>query len=220
MKYYVDVSVSSDLHCYISIHKERGGLHIDTTRIEEYIQQVQQGAAEAFIPIVEAYQRQLFIYCCRLLGDEQDAEDAVQDIFLKAYKSIYSYAQAVSFSAWLYKIAYHHCLNLIRKRQLYDKLSRLWKGHFVAESAEQEYLRGVFNEPLSKALTKLSAEERSLLILYVFHEKSYTEIGEIAGKSPEAVRKKITRVRNKVKDNINSCQEEGQWEHSWIQTKS
>ncbi|MFC3746829.1 RNA polymerase sigma factor [Paenibacillus sp. GCM10012306] len=214
------MSVSSGLRCYIGIHIREGDSTIDTTGIEDYIQQVQEGNVEAFIPIVEAYQRQLFIYCCRLLGDEQDAEDAVQDIFLKAYKSIYSYAQAVSFSAWLYKIAYHHCLNLIRKRQLYDKLSRLWKGHFVAESAEQEYLRGVFNEPLSKALTKLSAEERSLLILYVFHEKSYTEIGEIAGKSPEAVRKKITRVRNKVKENIYSCQEEGQWEHSWIQTKS
>ncbi|MFF2907796.1 RNA polymerase sigma factor [Paenibacillus sp. NPDC057934] len=181
---------------------------------------MQAGTTGAFIPIVEAYQRQLFIYCCRLLCDEQDAEDAAQDIFLKAYKSIHGYAPTVSFSAWLYKIAYHHCLNLIRKRQLYDKLSRIWRGNFVAESAEQEYLRGVFNGPLSKALSQLSGEERSLLILYVFHDKSYTEIGEIAGKSPEAVRKKITRVRKKVKNNINACQEEGQWEHTWIQTKS
>lgn len=181
---------------------------------------MKDGEPEAFIPIVGEFQRQMYIYCCRLLGDEQDAEDAVQDIFLRGYQSIFSYTPTVSFSAWLYKIAYHHCLNVIRRRLLSDKLGRLWRGQIFAESAEQEYLRHVFSEPLSRAMARLPVEERSLLVLYVFHEKSYSEIGEIIGKSPEAVRKKLTRIRTKVKETINKWQGEETWDHSWAQTKS
>lgn len=149
---------------------------MDVIRIEECIHRVQNGEPDAFIPIVGEFQRQMYIYCCRMLGDELDAEDATQDIFLKAYQSIFSYTASVSFSAWLYKVAYHHCLNLIRRRQLSDKLGRLWRGQIFAESAEQEYLRTVFSEPLSRSLARLPVEERSLLVLFVFHEKSYSEI--------------------------------------------
>ncbi|MFE0557759.1 RNA polymerase sigma factor [Paenibacillus sp. NPDC058910] len=188
--------------------------------IEKYVQQIQEGHAEAFIPIVSEYQRQIYIYCCRLLGSEQEAEDAVQEIFLKAYKSITKYKPSVSFNAWLYKIAYHHCLNVIHRRQLSQKLGRLWKGQIFAESAEQEYLRGTFSEPLRRALVDLTVEDRSLLILYAFHDKSYAEISEITGKTSEAVRKKITRIRIKLKDAMNKWKEEEQWETSLIQSKS
>ncbi|WP_353049494.1 RNA polymerase sigma factor [Paenibacillus sp. ISL-20] len=170
--------------------------------------------------MVREYQRQLYIYCCRLLGSEQGAEDAVQEIFLKAYKSITKYKPSVSFNAWLYKIAYHHCLNVIHRRQLSQKLGRLWKGQIFAESAEQEYLRGTFSEPLLRALVNLTVQDRSLLILYAFHDKTYAEIGEITGKSSEAVRKKLTRIRKRLKDAMNKWQEEEQWETSLIQSKS
>ncbi|MGM1047244.1 MAG: RNA polymerase sigma factor [Bacillota bacterium] len=193
---------------------------INTAMIEQYVQQLQAGQEEAFIPIVREYQQQLYIYCCRLLGSEQDAEDAVQEIFLKAYKSISSYKPSVSFNAWLYKIAYHHCLNLIHRRQLYEKIGRLLKGQIFAESAEQEFFRGTFSEPLSRALVSLPIEERSLLILYVFHDKSYSEIGEITDKSPDAIRKKLNRIKKKVKDKMNKWQGEEKWEQSLIQTKS
>lgn len=201
-------------------YNRRGGEIIDTATIEEYVHQVQVGQAEAFIPIVRQYQQQLYIYCCRLLGSEQDAEDAVQEIFLKAYKSILSYKPSVSFNAWLYKIAYHHCLNLTRRRRLYEKVGRLFKGQMFAESAEQEFLRGTFSEPLSRALHSLSGEERSILILYVFHDKTYTDIGEITGKSREAIRKKINRVRQKLINRMNMQKGEEQWDPSLIQTKS
>lgn len=214
------MSVRGSLLCYIGIHvtREEGEI-IDTATTEEYVHQVQTGQAEAFIPIVKQYQQQLYIYCCRLLGSEQDAEDAVQEIFLKAYKSISSYKPSVSFNAWLYKIAYYHCLNLINRRQLHEKLGRLLKGQIFAESAEQEFLRGTFSEPLSRVLAGLPVEERNLLILYVFHDKTYNDIGEITGKSPEAIRKKMTRIRQKVKDRLKSQGEE-QWERALIQTKS
>ncbi|WP_249435684.1 RNA polymerase sigma factor [Paenibacillus sp. Marseille-Q4541] len=212
------------MDCYIDIHvikllKRRGKI-IDSTTIEEYVHQVQAGQARAFIPIVKYYQQQMYIYCCRLLGSDQDAEDAVQDIFLSAYKSISSYKPEVSFNAWLYKIAYHHCVNLIHRRQLYEKIGRLMKGQFFEESAEQKFLRGAFSEPLSRALASLPVAERSLLILHVFHEKTYKDIGEITGKSPEAIRKKIVRIKKKVKDKLHTYGGEERWETSLIQTKS
>ncbi|WP_269433897.1 RNA polymerase sigma factor [Paenibacillus sp. JCM 10914] len=170
--------------------------------------------------MVQAYQRQLYIYTCRMLGSEQDAEDAVQDIFLKAFKSLHGYKPTVSFNAWIYRIAYHHCLNILHKRQSYGRVARLLKRDAQVGSAEEEFLNGVFSESLSLALDSLHGKERGMLILHAFHEKSYAEIGEITGKSPESVRKKLTRIKQKLKNKMSQGQEETTWQTSWIQTKS
>lgn len=62
--------------------------------IEEHIRSVQAGEADRFEPIVEAYQRQIYIYACRMLGCKHDAQDAVQDIFIKAFTKIGSFGSA------------------------------------------------------------------------------------------------------------------------------
>ncbi|WP_307471949.1 RNA polymerase sigma factor [Paenibacillus harenae] len=189
--------------------------------MEEKVRLVQTGHTEAFSVIVSNYQQQLFVYCCRMLGNEQDAEDAVQDIFLKAFKSIASYKPSAGFNAWMYKISYHHCLNLAHRRRLFGKLVKFISRQSSVESAEQSYERNSFSEPLSRALASLEYVERNLLILYVFHEKTYSEIGVIINKSPESVRKKLTRVRKKIKVMLNKRQEEEKWAHlPLIQTKS
>ena len=95
------------IHALLYRYYRKGWKVIDTSTIEDEVHRVQAGEVEAFIPIVQKYQQQLYIYSYRMLGKEQDAEDAVQDIFMKAYKSISRYRPTVSFNAWLYKIAYH-----------------------------------------------------------------------------------------------------------------
>jgi RNA polymerase sigma-70 factor (ECF subfamily) len=73
-----------------------------------------------------------------------------------------------------------------------------------AEMLEQR----LFNEPLSRALEKLNVAERNLLVLRVFEEKSFAEIGEILNKSPEAVKKKFARTKIKIQKMMNSTEEE------------
>lgn len=169
---------------------------------------MQAGNSDALVPVIRSYQQQLYVYCCRMLGNEQDAEDAVQDIFIKAYRSITSYRPSVSFNAWLYKIAYNHCLNLLRRHRLFGTSVLSVPRQPYAESAESSALKDVLSEPLTRALARLSPEDRAILLLHVFHERNYREIGEITGKSPESIRKKLDRVKRKVKALLNRQEEE------------
>lgn len=84
---------------------------------EELIRTIQGGKLELYAAIVQRYQQRLYVYCYHLLMQREEAEDAVQDVFIKAYEKLSQYAYRQSFSAWLYKIAYHHCLNMLKRRR-------------------------------------------------------------------------------------------------------
>ncbi|MNC63650.1 RNA polymerase sigma factor YlaC [compost metagenome] len=99
----------------------------------------------------------------------------------------------------MYKIAYNHCLNLLRRRKLQQQVSRFFGREAAAESTEQAVENKMFSEPLASALEMLTVEERNLLILRIFEDKSFEEIGEILGKNMEAVKKRYGRIRHKLK---------------------
>ncbi|MBA9088592.1 RNA polymerase sigma-70 factor (ECF subfamily) [Fontibacillus solani] len=166
--------------------------------VGKYVDEVKAGEISKYVHIVEAFQAPLYRYCTRMLGNRQEAEDAVQDILVKGYEKIGMYEPTVSFSSWLYKIAHYHCLNLLRRRSVQRKFQSWFRQDEVADSAEQMMISRLFGEPLSSAIRSLSAEEHSLLILRVLEEKSFAEIGEISGKSTEAVKKKYGRLKLKL----------------------
>lgn len=155
-----------------------------------------------------------------MLENKQDAEDAVQDILVKGYQSIHRYTPKVNFSAWLYRIAYHHCLNLLRRRRLHKQVMRIFQPELISASPEQELDARLYTPSLSAALSRLSLEERNMLILRVFEEKTYAEISEILGVSPNALTKRMNRIKLKVQEAM-KLEEEIPWNepHSTVNTK-
>ncbi|WP_212978261.1 RNA polymerase sigma factor [Paenibacillus azoreducens] len=179
--------------------------------LDSVIRQVQEGNTQAYAFIVRNFQNQIFAYCWRLLGNRQEAEDAVQDILVKAFENIHMYKPKVSFSSWLYKVAYHHCLNLIRRKKLQQRFTfGLLQKDLTSRSAAQEVESRLFSEPLSKALAKLTLEERNLLVLRIFQEKPFAEIAEILDKKEENVKKKFARTKIKLKGMMIAWEEENQ----------
>ncbi|MFP3387457.1 RNA polymerase sigma factor [Brevibacillus sp. SIMBA_040] len=151
---------------------------MDKKELEQVIKEVKAGDIDQFGVIIDTMQKPLFVYCYHMLGHRQETEDAVQEVFLKAYEQIDSYRSVVSFSAWLYKIAYHHCLNLLKRARL-GRIVTFWKAgiptvsrHEGEERIDREYL----SNPLHLALLKLSASERNLIILRVVEDKGYDEL--------------------------------------------
>ncbi|MBB3113813.1 RNA polymerase sigma-70 factor (ECF subfamily) [Paenibacillus phyllosphaerae] len=179
--------------------------------MEEWVRQAQAGDAQSYRPIVEQLQQQIYVYCCRMLGHAQEAEDAAQEILIKGYNAIASYKPTVSFTSWLYAIAYHHCLNVMRRKRLQRQLMGWMRPQAAEASAEETYERKVFSEPLATALDELSVSDRSLLILHVCEERTYVEIGQITGKSPEAIRKKVMRIKARMKRVIEAWEGDEQW---------
>lgn len=180
--------------------------------IEESVEQVLNGNRQAFVHIVEVYQQQIFMYCWRLLNQRQDAEDAVQEIMVKAYQKLETYEPKTSFSSWLYKIAYHHCLNMLRRKRFFHRIAPLLRAEKEkAESAEQEAQKYFMSEPMERALRRLSPEERNLLILRIFEEKSFAEIGLILDKTKDTVKKRYSRLIQRLKKWMLDREGEAQW---------
>lgn len=152
--------------------------------------------------IIQAYQQQLFHYCCHMFGNLQEAEDAVQDTFIKVFENIGKYQPGLSFTAWIYKIAYHHSLNVLRRKKLIQFLpfqEDTGIGHTHIQSC---FEKNEFSEALQKALKKLSALDRSILILRILSEKNYDDLSLILSIKPATLRKKYERAVKRLKKDL------------------
>ncbi|MDT3425314.1 RNA polymerase sigma-70 factor (ECF subfamily) [Paenibacillus forsythiae] len=163
--------------------------------IEEVIQRVQQGDSNAFEPIIHAYQQRLFAYCFYMLGNRQEAEDAVQEVFIRSYQSLHLYRFDQSFPAWLYKIAGNQCLTLLKRRKIWNALLPKFWRQFNEPSAEEEMWKQV-SADLLKGLT---VEERQIIILHVLEGYTLDEIAQSLQLKAGTVRKRFERIRKKLK---------------------
>jgi len=186
---------------------------MNAQELEMLVAAVKQGDTEKYELIVRAFQQPIFRYCYRLFANRQDAEDAVQDILVKAYQSLRQYGRGENFSAWLYRMAHRHCLNVLRRRRLHSKVMRFFRPETTSAGPEQELDDRLYPPSLESALALLSPQERSLLVMRAFEEKSYAEMGEILQISPNALVKRMQRIKQKVQLSMNA-EEEIEWNDS------
>lgn len=165
--------------------------------IKEVIRRVQQGDSNAFEPIIHMYQQKLFIYCFHMLGNRQEAEDIVQEVFIKAYQCLHMYQFDFSYSAWLYKIAGNQCMTLLkRKKKLSVLLSNFWQEH--KPKVEEEAWKSI-EDNSSDLLKRLTAEERQIIILHALEGYTLDEIAQGLQLKAGTVRKRFERIRKKLK---------------------
>jgi RNA polymerase sigma-70 factor (ECF subfamily) len=172
---------------------------MDQQSPEQAVNAILAGRVEEYEFLVERFQVSIFRYCYHMLGHREEAEDASQEVFWKAYRHLKKYKADVPFATWLYKIAYHHCIDLIRKRKLAHLLPFLFRNE-KQHSPVDQYIEDVyFSEPVYLSLMKLSPEERTLLILRGVEEKTFAEIGMILNKKSASLRKKYERTAAKFR---------------------
>lgn len=168
--------------------------------IEQLLGEIKAGALEQYEVIIDHYQQPIFTYCYHMLGHRQDAEDAVQEVLFRAYERLDQYSYSLSFSAWIYRIAFNHCANVLKRRKLSRFLPFLFNRdedgrNYVEEQIDRNYL----GEPFDRIWKRLTAEERTLMILRVLEEKEYDEIAALLDKKPAALRKQFERALKKCK---------------------
>ena len=130
-----------------------------------------------------------------MLGAADQADDAAQDIFVKAYERLPSFKEESSFGTWLYRLASNHCLDLLRarSRRKTESLESL-----VSEPAETPGSSA--GELAHHLLSLLSADHRLILSLRELQGLTYDEIAQVLGLSLDAVKAKLRRARIELQE--------------------
>jgi len=170
------------------------------------VERARKGDAEAFRELVEGYSSKLFRLAYRITGDEQSAEDAVQETFLRAYRSLDRFDSRSQFGTWLHRIAVNAALDLARKQQ------RQNLRHEERPAGEDEpplpspapgpdriVLSLEVERAVRSALSSLSAMERTAFVLRHFEGRSIAEICEQLGLGASAGKQAIFRAVKKLR---------------------
>lgn len=167
---------------------------------KETIQMVLQGNRKAYADLVNQYKDLVYNICIKVLQNSMDAEEAAQDTFVKAFKSLGSFKFDAKFSTWLYRIAYNTAISKQRstKRAVFGNQQTI--NEETTFSTDTENQADHRTEGLQQALFKLSSEAQSLISLHYTSEKSVDEISKITGLSKSNVKIKLFRARNKLKE--------------------
>lgn len=167
---------------------------------EQVAHRVQQGERDAFGILVDRYEQKMLRYAHRFLYTYEDREDAVQEVFLRAYEHIQSFRTTERFSPWIYRIAHNIFINTIRKkgreRVSFVDLDTLFPAGVPEESTDESF---AIPPGFEQALATLDPKYREVLVLFYFEEKSYDDIADILRIPKATVGVRLARGRAGLK---------------------
>jgi len=169
----------------------------------EWLAQALQGNADAFTNLVDFYQRPVFNLCYRMLGDPDEAEDAAQETFFRAYNGLKRYDMQRSFSTWLLSIAAHYCIDQMRRRH-FTLLSMDGLPHLdppdMAPGPEASLNQREEQQRIRVLLDTLNPVDRAAVVMRYWYELSYEEIAESLKLTVSAVKSRLHRARLEMAD--------------------
>lgn len=168
----------------------------------QIIAAARNGDKAAFARVVAEFQTPVFNLAYRMLGNRNDAEDAAQETFLRAYSQLKTYDPRQSFGTWLLSVAAHHCIDRLRRRK-FQWLSfddPRWDESAPAlvsdlPSPEASALAHEREAEVQQALQKLPPHYRLALILKYWNDLSLEEISQLTGDNVGTVKVKLFRAR-------------------------
>lgn len=172
---------------------------------EELVRRVQAGNGEAFEELVRRYERKVYNIAYRLMGNERDASEVLQDAFLRAYRFLPKFQFKSSFFTWLYRIATNVSLTKLRKREKVQLVSidepGTGDGDMPLEIPDYRYnpekmmKQRELREALQKAVDNLPPDYRSVVVLRDLEGLSNEEVSKVLNLSVAAVKSRLHRGR-------------------------
>lgn len=155
------------------------------------------GDRSAFEPLVARYQRVLYTVALRLLGNPEDARDATQNAFVRAFERLSTYDQSRKFFSWMYRIAVNECLNAIRARRLGEELD---DDLAIAPQLFERVAARELHDRVQSALQRLTPEYREVVVLRHYGELSYEEIAVSLNLPVKTVKSRLFTARQRLAD--------------------
>lgn len=173
------------------------------------IERARRGDSTAFEEIMLFAERRVVGLAWRILGDREDARDAAQEVFLRAYKYLGTYREGQNFSGWLYRITVNVCRDIARKRAYKGRERFITYEAELAEGllesipapddTESRAIEAQERVMVARALSSLTEKERSALVLRDMEGFSTEEVAEMMGTRAATVRSQIASGRTKIK---------------------
>ena len=179
------------------------------TSDHELVARARSRDVSAYDELVRRHQRKIYALVYNMTGNREDAEDVVQDVFVKAYASLDHFQGQSSFFTWIYRIAINRTINFLKSRKRREGLSLddMDEGverdpAYVELSARESPFRDMalteFQEKLNKALLKLSDNHRTVVVMHDIQGLPHEEIARIMKTSPGTVRSRLFYARQQL----------------------
>jgi RNA polymerase sigma-70 factor (ECF subfamily) len=167
-----------------------------------YIKRVLRGDAHAYACLVDRYKDMVFSLAVRMVRNREEAEEAAQDTFVKAYRSLRTFRGQARFSTWIYKITYNTCISRLRKHKpvsySIDEATLSEAGITEMNNGLRDLEREERRMMVNRSLQELDAEEGFLITLYYYDDKKLEEIAGITGLTKNHVKVKLFRARKRM----------------------
>ena len=178
---------------------------MDASEAAAVLARARQGDSEAFRALVERHSRRVFGLAFRMTGNEQDAEDVVQESFLRAYRQLGRFESRANFGTWLYRIVANCAVDLMRAKQARHDQSRGETldeaAEFPAASCSPERLAqsAELRARVTEAMSGLSPLERAAFALRHYEGRSIDEISRTLGLGTSAAKHSVFRAVKKLR---------------------
>jgi RNA polymerase sigma-70 factor (ECF subfamily) len=177
----------------------------------EWIQCARKGDQTAFGRLVLAYQTPVYNLAYRMLGNADEAEEAAQEAFLRAYTRLRTYDPQRPFRSWMLSITSHYCIDLLRKRRLTwlafedeiaapDGTTESISAQLISERPNPEAVvtQQEQTAQIQRLLAALSPTDRAAITLLYWYDHSYEEIADSLGLTVSAVKSRLHRARRSL----------------------
>jgi RNA polymerase sigma-70 factor (ECF subfamily) len=186
---------------------------IENNEEQALVARARAGDTDAFTVLVERYERKIFRLAKHITQNDEDAEDVLQEAFMKAYSNLDSFQGQSKFYTWLVRIAVNEALMKLRKRKS-DRTVSLDEPHETEEDTvtreiavweddpEKKYSRDEMREILDKAVDSLKPGFRTVFVLRDIEELSTEETADALGISVPAVKSRLLRARLQLREKL------------------
>ena len=162
----------------------------------ELVHQTRQGNTEAFGILVDRHSARLSRYALHLLGNRADAEEAVQEALVRAFRSLARYEEREQFGAWLLRILVNRCRTLASRRRDFEPLDA---ASLVWHPGEDPVEAMAVREELNDALAQLSPEYREAIALRFGEDLSFAQMSTVTGAGVSALKMRVRRACDRLR---------------------
>jgi RNA polymerase sigma-70 factor (ECF subfamily) len=168
---------------------------------EQLVAAVRSSNSELYSEIIKRYQEKLSHYLKKFIRDNDELEDVLQSVFIKAYKNLNSFNIHKKFSSWIYRIAHNEAINYLKKNYKYGLSLDEWEYDVIDEKLDfsKDLDRELTRERINQALASIKPKYQEPLVLFFFEQKTYEEISEILHLPINTVGTLIARGKQNLK---------------------